>query len=156
VKITFIILIFLAPSLLAAGSALAQTVGDEPSIVESDSSGEIASSEIASMLREARQDGERLFVIVRLGTGEMNRRLNFVRLFNTRQYILEKGFDRGKTIFAEGELVKGEGRIEFYRGSRLRLVLLAPRNGMPNLTCCEEYIPPAKKKPNRNKGSLRK
>ena len=155
-KFTFIILIFLAPSLFAVDSALAQTVADEPYIVESDSSGEIASSEIASMLREAHQDGERLFVIVRLGTGETNRRLSFVRLFNTRQYILENGFDRGKTIFAEGEAVNGEGRIEFYRGSRLRLVLLAPRNRMPNLTCCEEYIPPAKKKPKRNKGRLRK
>ena len=151
-KSTFIILIFFASVLLTAGSAFAQTVADAPYIVESNSSGEISSKEIDSMAQEARQSSDRLFVIVRLGAGETNRRLNFVRLFNTRQYISEKSFDPMKTIFAEGEPIKGEGRIEFYLGSRLRLVLLAPRNKMPNLTCCEDYMPPVKKKPKRQKG----
>src|SRR5688500_8596293 len=69
VKSTFVILVFLATCLLAADFSSAQTVAAEPYIVESYSSGEISSSEIDSILREARQDGERLFVIVRLGTG---------------------------------------------------------------------------------------
>lgn len=150
-KFTFIILVFLASSLVVADFAFAQTVVDEPFIVESNSSGESSSSIIDQMAVEAKQSGERLFVIVRLGTGETNRRLSFVRLYNTRQYVSDKSFNPQKLVFAEGESIKGEGRIEFYLGSRLRLVLLAPRNKMPNLTCCEDYMPLVKKKPKRKK-----
>lgn len=151
VKFEFTFVAVLVVSLAAWQSAFAQTASDEPYIVESDSSGEISSREIDSMAVEAGQIGERLFVIVRLGTGETNRRLNFARLFNTRQYISQKSFDSRKTVFAEGERVEGEGRIEFYLGSRLRLVLLAQKNKMPNLTCCDDYIPPTRVKPKRKK-----
>ena len=93
VKFKFIFLAVLIVSLAAYQLALAQTVSDEPYVVESNSSGEISSREIDSMAVEARQSGERLFVIVRLGTGETNRRLNSARLFNSRQYISQKSFD---------------------------------------------------------------
>jgi hypothetical protein len=35
------------------------------------------------------------------------------------------GLNSQETVFAEGERLKGEGRIEFYLGSYLRLVILA-------------------------------
>jgi hypothetical protein len=149
-------LIFLAVAFCLRASCLsvsAQSTFDEPYIVPSDSSGEIASREIDTMAGEARHSGERLFVIVRLGTGEASHRLDLGRLYNTRRYLSGKSFNQSTTVFAEGEAVNGEGRIEFYWGSRLRLVVLAKRNKMPNLTCCEEYLPPAERKPKRKGAS---
>jgi hypothetical protein len=151
VKFTFIFVAFVFCSLAACELAFAQRASDEPYIVPSDSSGEINSREIDSMAVEAKHNGERLFVIARLGAGETSRRLNLARLYNTREYLSVKSFDPQTTIFAEGERVAGEGRIEFYLGSRLRLVTLARRNKMPNLTCCEDYFPAAKSKPKRKK-----
>lgn len=149
-KLTFIILAFLVCSLASSNSALAQNAWEgEPYIIESNSSGEISSAVTDAMRSEMK--GERLFVIVRLGTGETNRLLNQARLQNTKAFMLGKGFDRQTSVFAEGERVEGEGRIEFYIGSKFRLVTLAPRNKMPNLTCCEDYFPPAKRKPKRKK-----
>ena len=155
VKFTSVVLAFALYSLAACGSAFAQRTSAEPYIVPSDSSGEINSREVDSMAVEARESGERLFVIGRLGTGETSRRLNLARLYNTRQYLSGKSFDQQAIVFAEGGRVKGEGRIEFYLGSRLRLVTLAKRNKMPNLTCCEDYIPPAKSKPERKRRGSR-
>jgi hypothetical protein len=142
-KSAFISIAFVFCSLTACEAAFAQPAAGDPYIVPSDSSGEIASREIDSMAAESRQSGERLFVIVRLGAGEKSRRLNLGRLYNTRTYLSAKSFDQSAIVFAEGERINGEGRIEFYLGSRLRLVVLAKRNRMPNLTCCEDYFPPA-------------
>lgn len=130
--------------LVPVALVFAQGAADEPEIVPSDSSGEITSREIDRMAMEVRTNRERLFVIVRLGTGESSRRLNRARLYNTRQYLSVKSFEPRTTVFAEGDRVEGEGRIEFYLGGRLRLVALAKRNKMPNLTCCEDYFPAAR------------
>ncbi len=132
-------------------SAFGQTVADEPYKIPSNSSGEENSALTDGIAIEARQSGERLFVIVRLGKGETSRRLNQVRLMNTKSYMLRKSFDAQTAVFAEGERVEGEGRIEYYLGSRLKLITLAPRNKMPNLTCCEDYFPPVKRKLKRKK-----
>jgi hypothetical protein len=77
---------------------------------------------------------------------EKSRRLNLGRLYNTRNYLSGKSFDQSTIVFAEGERVNGEGRLEFYLGSRLRLVVLAKRNRMPNLTCCDDYFPAARRR----------
>lgn len=136
--------------------ALAQQTLDEPRIVPSKSSGEVTAAMLDALAVQASGSGERLFVIVRLGSSEKSRGLNFVRLYNTRQYIsglrysFGQGFSSKPTVFAEGERVEGEGRIEFYLGCRLELVVLAPQNKMPNLTCCDDdYVPPVKRKPKR-------
>jgi hypothetical protein len=139
---------------MAAGVlTLAQGTSDEPEIVPSDSSGEITSREIDRMSMEVRRKRERLFVIARLGTGETSRRLNRGRLYNTKQNLSIKSFDPQTTVYAEGERVEGEGRIEFYLGGSLRLVTLAKRNQMPNLTCCEDYFPVGRRKPKKRLGN---
>ncbi len=150
VKFTFIILALLLSSF--AGSTFGQSVAaDEPYKIPSNSSGEENSALTDAIAIEAQQSGERLFVIVRLGKGETSRLLNKARLTNIQNFMLGKGFTSETAVFAEGERVEGEGRIEFYIGSKLRLVTLAPQNKMPNLTCCEDYFPPAKRKPKRKK-----
>ncbi len=150
VKFTFIILALFLSSF--AASVFGQTVvADEPYTIPSNSSGEENSALTDGIAIEAQQSGERLFVITRLGKGETSSRLNQVRLINTKSYMLRKNFNRKTAVFAEGERVEGEGRIEYYLGSKLKLITLAPRNKMPNLTCCEDYFPPEKKKPKRKK-----
>jgi hypothetical protein len=149
VKFTFIILALFLSSFVT--SAFGQTVADEPYKLPSNSSGEENSALTDGIAIEARQNGERLFVIVRLGKGETSRQLNQARLFNVKSFMLRKGFTQETAVFAEGERVEGEGRIEYYLGSKLKLITLAPRNKIPNLTCCEDYMPPVKRKPKRKK-----
>jgi hypothetical protein len=149
VKTTFIILALFLSSFVP--SAFGQVVADEPYKIPSNSSGEENSALTDGIAIEARESGERLFVIVRLGKGESSRLLNQSRLMNTKSYMLRKGFTSKSAVFAEGVRVKGEGRIEYYLGSKLKLITLAPRNKMPKLNCCDDYMPPVKKKLKRKK-----
>jgi len=78
---------------------------------------------------------EKAFVIAHLGAGETNRRLNRRRL-NSVKTELGLG-DSPKIIFAEGEGVRGPGRINFYLGSKLMSVTLLARNGDFCSMCCD-------------------
>jgi hypothetical protein len=71
---------------------------------------------------------ERAFVVARLGTGENSRRLNRRRLNNVKTRL---GRNKGteKVILAEGERVKGRGRVEFYLGSEIHFISMMARNG---------------------------
>ena len=82
----------------------------------------------------------RLFVISRLGTGDNRPRLGHRRLHNVRAKILPvqwRRFDPAKLITAEGERVKGPGRLEFYVGSKLVIVATFRRNADFCVDCCE-------------------
>jgi hypothetical protein len=143
IKIVFLTSAFLFS--LAAFTFAQSGAVDEPVILPSNDSGELSASVIDGM-RSTIGD-ERLFVIARSGTGETKSRITRNRLAYAKWFMLVRtGFNRQTSVFAEGEPIKGEGRIEFYIGSRLHLVILAPRNKIPNLTCCPDYIAPTKKK----------
>lgn len=114
----------------------AQNKLGNPFIAPSSDSGENSSLIIDLIIADARKNNERIFVIVRAGEKETNRRINAVRLNNTRQHLSLKNIELKNVVFAEAENTKGEGRIEFYLGSELKLVLLSKRYKMPNLTCC--------------------
>ncbi|MBD0372564.1 MAG: hypothetical protein ICV60_17100 [Pyrinomonadaceae bacterium] len=124
-------------------SLMAQTTSSGTITVESLGSGEINSLHLDNLVFELRRSvAERLFVIARLGDGETFRRLNLARLDGARLYLVESGrIPKERIVFAEGERVKGEGRVEFYLGSRLYLVSLAGRGKNINFTCCGDYIP---------------
>jgi hypothetical protein len=78
---------------------------------------------------------EKAFVIAHLGAGETNPRLNRRRLNDVKT---ELGLGNSpKLIFAEGERVRGLGRIEFYLGSELMSVSLISRNGGFCSLCCD-------------------
>jgi hypothetical protein len=150
VKLKILILIFFCISLTQASGAFGQELADEP--IPSDSSGEIHSSLSDMMRTKARESGERLFVIVRLGDGETSRRVATARIKAAKGYFLrDDNFKAQTAIFAEGERVKGEGRFEYYLGSKLQFVALAPKNKTINFTCCEDYFPPVKKKTKRKR-----
>lgn len=149
-KCLYLLSILLCSLLICSANSFAQNISDKPFIAPSNAGGEETILNIEMIVRDVNTSGERLFVISRLSTNENPRQTNF-RLLNTKQKLLLMGTDSQKVIFAEGERVKGEGRIEFYLGSNLRLVILAKRNQMPNLTCCEDYNPPVKRRSRKRK-----
>jgi DNA/RNA endonuclease YhcR with UshA esterase domain len=89
-----------------------------------------------------------------LGRGENSRTLSFRRLESARLYLVEPGrIKRENVVFAEGERVDSDGRVEFYLGSKLILVSLAERGKNVCLTCCDDYIPsPKRNRVKRKKG----
>lgn len=121
-------------------STLAQDASNERHVVRADSSScEVNGAFLDSLVQDARSGSERIFVIARLGDGESSRPLNRSRLEYSRFYIsINKGLKSDKVVFAEGDRVNGEGRLEFYLGSKLYLVSLAKRNRMVCLTCCDD------------------
>ena len=151
-RIIFIAFTFFICLLALTLSAFGQTVADgKPDIIPSNSSGEYHSALTDSLAVELQHSNERLFVIVIPGTGETSS-LNLARLMSVKSYLSAKRYGSQQPVFAEGERAKGEGRIEYYVGSQLRLVMFAPQNKIPNFTCCNDYIPP-KRKPRRKKGN---
>lgn len=61
-----------------------------------------------------------IIAIARLGNGERNTTLNRRRLYNLRTYLEKFRRRDGKTIItAEGERVRGPGRVEIYVGGKL-------------------------------------
>jgi len=90
---------------------------------------------LANILRE---NEERLFVVARLGKGEVSRNFSRRRLSNVRTYFQE-GWKIGaeRIVFAEGEKVQDEGRVEFYIGSKLMLVSLVKRGRDICVDCCD-------------------
>jgi hypothetical protein len=152
-KFGFVFLAFSLFFLASSHQLFAQNKFDKPFIAPSDASGEDASSVIDSIRSLSVRSGERLFVVARRGDRESND-ISFLRLAEAKTFIIKiKGFPVETTIFTVGERIQGEGGIEFYLGSQLKLVTLAKRNKMPNLTCCPDYFPPVKNKPQKRKSN---
>lgn len=149
----FIIFAFVFYLLATSSLAFGQICPEFPCVVDSSGSGEVASAALDNFSVEATRSGERLFVIARLGTGETDAGRNLERLCEARDYIVSrfpKTLESQSTVFAEGERVEGEGRLEFYLGSKLHLTRFIRRNTSANLNCCED-ITPAKAKQKRKK-----
>lgn len=155
-KFTFLRFAFVTLSLVLSCTvsstfSLGQNIKDEPFIALSDSSGEETSRETYTIASKIKNSGERLFVISRPGKGETARGIAFLRLSYSRAFFDVNGFPFQTAIFAIGDRVDGEGRMEFYLGSHLQLVILAKPNKIPNLSCCPDYTPPVKRKLRRKK-----
>jgi hypothetical protein len=90
------------------------------------------------LMEQVNESGERerVFVIARLGLGETSRHLNRRRLANAKVY-LENRLKPEDIILAEGERISGEGRVEFYVGSKLTLISLVKRGRDLCVNCFE-------------------
>ncbi|MDX6528882.1 MAG: hypothetical protein QOH41_1172 [Blastocatellia bacterium] len=84
---------------------------------------------IANLSAQLNTTNQRAFIIAHLGTGERSRQLNHRRLACIRSMLINSSPD--KLTLAEGERVKGLGRIEVYLGSELMNVALLARNAVP-------------------------
>ena len=70
-----------------------------------------------------------IIVIARLGGGETSRVINRRRLGGLRDYLESvRSFPPDKLITAEGERVRGLGRVELYVGGELLMVFTLNRN----------------------------
>jgi hypothetical protein len=96
---------------------------------------------------------ESLIIIARLGDGERGRAFNWRRLHNIREYLTYiRAIPERNVLVAEGEPVKGRGRVEVYlRGRLLALFIVGPNHDL-NGGDCEDgrstrYYPWRKKSP---------
>lgn len=80
-----------------------------------------------AVINTQKLEGAYLILIARLGSGEVSRRLNQIRLANAKEYVLRRGSDL-KYVLAEGSRVKGLGRIEIYVGGKLTEIMPLKRN----------------------------
>jgi len=83
-------------------------------------------------------DKDFLIAIARLGSGDKRRGLNRIRLSAAKEWLSNAAFPINKLVLAEGERVRGNGRVEFYIGGKLtHIILPAPNFGL----CTECYNP---------------
>jgi hypothetical protein len=118
----------------------AQSKAVEPTIVQGDVNAcEVNAAMFDSLANILRSTDERLFIVARLGTGEISRELNRRRLFNVRAYFNNgwPGVEAKRFVFAEGDKSEGAGRVEFYLGSKLMLISLVNRGKDICVDCCE-------------------
>lgn len=132
--------------LLAFIPIWAQTAPDTTSLVPSGDSGELHSAQTDYLIKEAFQTKQRLFVISRRGSTDSHPNIEFRRLQHLKIYFSHKRLGNEELVYAVGDQVRGEGRLEYYLGSALRLIVYARKNAVPNYTCCPDYIPPRKPK----------
>lgn len=90
----------------------------------------------AGLRAEAVEIKKPIILIARLGDGEYKRDLNYVRL-DRAFWGLTFGAEVPTVIKAEGERVKGAGRVEVYVDGILRLVILTERNKYICVSCCD-------------------
>jgi len=141
----FLLLVLLPVILFSLVSAQTQT-----DVVELKSNGcEIDEANFSVVWNDAKEipNGNGfLIAIARLGDGDKARNLNQKRLSATKEYIVDRiGFPVSQLILAEGEKLKGNGRVEFYIDGKLTHVIL-PK---PNLTLCTECCNPPDFPPHR-------
>jgi hypothetical protein len=80
---------------------------------------------VLDVLAQNTPKDELIIVVARLGDGEIRRELNHRRLHNVRHYLTKflthESVRRSPetVLVAEGERVKGYGRVEFYVGGKL-------------------------------------
>lgn len=123
-----------------AVSVSAQSKIIEPYVVKGDPNAcEVNAATFDNLANMLRSTEERLFVVARLGRGESSREFNRRRLYNVRTYFKENwpGVEAQRFVFAEGDGVEGEGRVEFYLGSHLMQISLAKRGRDICVDCCD-------------------
>jgi hypothetical protein len=85
-----------------------------------------------------------LIIVARLGDGERSRELIRRRLYNVREKLKERGVSEESMVVAQGERVRGYGRVEFYISGKKAESLLVSRNNDICVECCgddERYYP---------------
>jgi hypothetical protein len=137
-------LLLAGPSVSLAQSASAPTNVQIPQIILGTCEDNISYLSNAHHLAGA--DGT-IIAIGHLGDGESSLKLSSRRLHNVRVYLTEFGWHRQPTtvITAEGERIKGYGRVELYVKGVLFAILQVKRNHDLLVGSCEpEDTRPAK------------
>lgn len=136
------LLLFILVLFATCTSVLAQSKTTEPTIVQGDANACELNAAMFDSLANILRDNvtERLFIVARLGKGEVSRDYNRRRLHNVRIYYKQAwawNIADDRFVYVEGDRVEGEGRIEFYIGSKLMLISLVKRGRDVCVTCCD-------------------
>ena len=91
--------------------------------------------DIANLEAQVKTTKQRGFVIAHLGSGERSALINRRRLADVR--FMFGDITSNEVVFAVGQRVRGQGRIEFYLGSELMNVTLFARNKGLCPLCCK-------------------
>jgi hypothetical protein len=131
-------IIFLVVTIaISQGQAFAQEITYEPEIIPANTTRcQRNTINIFGMGSSLYRETKKIFVIARLGDGETSTHLNRRRLDDVKTEF-GNHWNPDKIILAEGEKVKGLGRVEFYREADLSFVSLIPRNGDICSLCCD-------------------
>ena len=89
------------------------------------------------LIPELPRKSELVFAVARLGDGEMDRRLNQVRLKQFRDVLDHSGAGNVPTVLTQGDRIKGDGGIEVYQGGKLIFYLRAYRGCYLDFKCCD-------------------
>jgi hypothetical protein len=82
-------------------------------------------------------ESDAVIAIARLGAREYSREINRRRLFNVKYYLEQyRGLNPKRIVVAEGERVKGYGRVELYVEGVLLEVLVAEYGKDLCVSCC--------------------
>jgi hypothetical protein len=94
--------------------------------------------DVARIVTTELAEGRKTIVIARLGNGERSRELNRRRLFNVQTFLSRyKTIGAENIVAAEGEKVRGYGRVEIYVGGKLLETLTVLKNEDLMVDCCE-------------------
>jgi hypothetical protein len=128
----------LVPFIFDPGVAAAPNP-QEPAVVPGDANAcETNAVHLDGLINMAQEGKERVFVVARLGRAETSRYLIHRRLHNARTYLRRLNTDQ--VVIAEGAQSAGQGRVEFYLGSKLIFVALVARGGDLCVNCCEAEV----------------
>lgn len=85
---------------------------------------------LLDLLRNDAGNEDVIVLVARSGDGENSRKINGPRLYSVWSYLHHAGqFPADRLVKAEGEKVRGPGRIDIYAKGRLMLTLTAKRGG---------------------------
>ena len=121
-------LIALVICLVAVGHAVAQSIKlSEPILINGDSNED--SKAALDLVAETAGEGKLIIMIARLGNGESSRRLSWRRLDTARSFLESvRAVPKQRMILAEGEVMRGQGRIEVYLDGKLYMINVFARN----------------------------
>ncbi len=99
-----------------------------------------------------------LIIVARLGDGERRRELNYRRLHNVRLQLTLIGAASDKIVVAEGERIRGLGRVEFYVRGEFIGALPGRRGADICVGCCgpDENFYPYRRDNRRNNAQQRR
>ncbi len=93
---------------------------------------------VANLKQIARIKNQKVFVIAHLGSKETSLNISRRRLKDIgAEFDQVSPMSRANLILAEGERVKGQGRVDVYLGSEVYFVSYVPVNGTFCSLCCD-------------------
>ena len=121
-------LVALAICFVAVDIAVAQTAkSSEPILVNGDSNED--SKAALDLVAETAGEGKLIIMIARLGNGESNRKLSWRRLQTAGSFLESvRAVPKQRMVLAEGEVMRGQGRIEVYLDGKLYMIIVSARN----------------------------